>query len=124
MLEELKKSIDKGLEFAVSTRDKITQAAKEMAKENKLTKEEAKKLLDHLLEKSDEARKNLETEVQKVIQASLKKMKVPTQDEIKVLETRIKALEGSRKSTVNAKPAAKPAAKRKPPVAGKQIPKP
>ena len=77
MLEELKKSIDKGLEFAVSTRDKITQAAKEMAKENKLTKEEAKKLLDHLLEKSDEARKNLETEVQKVIQASLKKMKVP-----------------------------------------------
>ena len=124
MLEELKKSIDKGLEFAVSTRDKITQAAKEMAKENKLTKEEAKKLMDHLLEKSDEARKNLETEVQKVIQASLKKMKVPTQEEIKALEARIKTLEGSRKSAVKTKPAAKKAAKQKPPVAGKQTPKP
>jgi len=49
MFEELKKSIDKGLEYAFMTTDKLTKAAREMAKENNLTKEEAKKLLDHLV---------------------------------------------------------------------------
>jgi len=51
MFEELKKSIDKGLDYAFMTTDKLAKAAKEMAKENNLTKEEAKKLLDLLVKK-------------------------------------------------------------------------
>ena len=60
MFEELKKSIDKGLDYAFMTTDKLAKAAKEMAKENNLTKEEAKKLLDLLVKKSEETRKTLE----------------------------------------------------------------
>ena len=69
MLEELKKSIDKGLDYAALTRDKITQAAKEMAKDNKLNKEEAKKLMDHWLKKSEEARKTIEADIQQLVHA-------------------------------------------------------
>ncbi|MCK9421634.1 MAG: phasin family protein [Bacteroidales bacterium] len=106
MLEELKKSIDKGLDYAALTRDKITQAAKELAKENKLTKEEAKKLLDHWLKKSEETRKSIESDIQHLIQTTLKKMNVPTQEDIRILEGRLKKLEVSHKTP--AKPKAVP----------------
>ncbi|MCK9203604.1 MAG: phasin family protein [Bacteroidales bacterium] len=117
MLEDLKKSIDKGLEYATTTRDKITQAAKEMAKENKLNKDEAKKLLDHWLQKSEEARKNLETDVQHLIQTSLKKMNIPTQEEIKTLEGRIKKLESLHKAPAKSKIAPKVVKTSKTPIA-------
>jgi len=106
MLENLKKNIDKGLDYAVMTKDKLTKAAKDLAKENNLTKEEAKKLIDHLLKKSEEARKSLESDLQDAVQSVMKKMNIPSKDEIKKLEDRIKKLEGFHKSTV--KPAAKP----------------
>jgi len=42
MFENLKEKLDKGIEYAFMTSEKITKAAKELAKENNLTKEEAK----------------------------------------------------------------------------------
>jgi polyhydroxyalkanoate synthesis regulator phasin len=107
MLEELKKSIDKGLDYAFMTGEKLAQAAKDMAKENKLTKEEAKKLLDHLKAKSDETRKNIENELQEAIRNTLKKMNVATLEDLKKMDARIKKLESAKKPP--AKPKAKPA---------------
>ena len=104
MFEELKKSIDKGLDYAFMTTDKLTKAAKEMAKENNLTKEEAKKLLDHLVQKSEETKKTLEDNFQELVKTTLHKMNVPTKDEIKKLEDRIKKLETSKKPVLKAKP--------------------
>ncbi len=106
MLENLKKNIDKGLDYAVMTTDKITKAAKELAKENNLTKEEAKKLMDYLVKKSEETRKNVQSDIQDVVKAVMKKMDIPNKEEIKKLEERIKKLEGFHKTVV--KPAAKP----------------
>jgi len=107
MFEDLKKSIDKGLDYAFMNAEKLAQAAKDMAKENKLTKEEAKKLYDHLVKKSEEAKKHVEKDLQAVIKNTLKKMNIPTKDEIKKLEDRIKKLEVQKKAPVKAKPAAK-----------------
>ena len=107
MLEELKKSVDKGVDFAFATGEKIAKAAKEMAKENKLTKEEAKHLLDYLVKKSEETRATIEKELQEVVKTSLKKMNIPTKDDVKKLEDRIKKLEGRKRAPAKAK--AKPA---------------
>ena len=93
MFEDLKKTLDKGIEYAFMTTDKLTKAAKDMAKENNLTKEEAKKLLDHLLKKSEETKKVLEDNFHELVQASLKKMNIPTKEELRKLEDRIKKLE-------------------------------
>lgn len=108
MFEELRKSIDKGLDYAFMTTEKLTNAAKEMAKENNLTKEEAKKLLDLLIKKSEETKKTMEENFQELVKTSLKKMNIPTKDEIKKLEERIKKLETKK---IPVKPARKPVKK-------------
>jgi polyhydroxyalkanoate synthesis regulator phasin len=114
MLEELKKSLDKGIEYAFATRDKLTKAAQDLAKENKLTKEEAKKLLDHLVKKSEETRQGVEAQMQEFLKTSLKKMNIPSADDLKKLELRIGKLEGKGKAPVKPKVVkkAKPAARK------------
>lgn len=107
MFEDLKKSIDKGLDFAFMNAEKLAQSAKDLAKENKLTKEEAKKLYDYLLKKSEEAKQTVEDDLQMLVKTTLKKMNVPSQEEIKKLEDRIKKLEAANKTTVKAKVAPK-----------------
>ncbi|MBN1199001.1 MAG: phasin family protein [Bacteroidales bacterium] len=97
MFENLKETLEKGIDYAFMTSEKVAKAAKELAKENNLTKEEAKKLLDYLQKKSDETRQNLETTLQDFLKASLKKMDIPTKEEIRKLEERIKKLEGKKK---------------------------
>lgn len=93
MFEELKKSIDKGIDYAFMTTDKLTKAAKDLAKENNLTKEEAKKLLDLLVKKSEETRKTLEVNFQELVKTTLNKMNIPSKEELRKLEDRIKKLE-------------------------------
>jgi polyhydroxyalkanoate synthesis regulator phasin len=109
MFEELKKSIDKGLDFAFMNAEKLAQSAKDLAKENKLTKEEAKKLYDYLVQKSEAAKKNVEDDLQELVKNTLKKMNIPTQDELKKLEDRIKKLESAKKAPVKANPVPKAA---------------
>jgi polyhydroxyalkanoate synthesis regulator phasin len=103
MFEDLKKTIDKGLDVAFMNAEKLAQAAKDLAKENKLTKEEAKKLYEHLLKKSEEAKKTVEADLQGLVKSTLKKMNVVTKDDLKKLEDRIKKLESGGKAPVKAK---------------------
>lgn len=114
MLDELKKSIDKGLDYAFATKEKLTKAAQELARENKLTKEDAKKLYDHLLKRSEEARQTLESDLNDLVQATLKKMKVPTAEEVKKLEERIRKLESAAKKPARKAAKPKPAPAKKP----------
>lgn len=100
MLESLKEKIDKGVEYAFMTTEKVTKAAKDLAKEHNLTKEEAKKLMDYLLKKSEETKKNLETNLHGLVKSALEKMNSPVREDIKKLEERIKKLEVSHKDPV------------------------
>jgi polyhydroxyalkanoate synthesis regulator phasin len=118
MFEDLKKTIEKGLDVAFLNAEKLAQSAKDLAKEHKLTKEEAKKIYDLMVKKSEEARKNIDDEVQQLVKSALKKMKVVTQDDLKKLEDRIKKLEGAGKAAPKAKPV-KPAARPAKPKAAK-----
>ena len=85
-----------------------------MAKEHKLTKEEAKKLYDYLVTKSEETKKNVEEDLQALVKNTLKKMNVPSQDDLKKLEDRIKKLESGKKVIVKAKAAPKAVKSKKP----------
>jgi polyhydroxyalkanoate synthesis regulator phasin len=108
MFESLKQAFDKGVEYAFTTTEKIEKAAKEFAKENNLNKEEAKKLIDHWVKKSEEMKVALEKQIAELQKATITKMNLVTREDYKVLETRIKKLEGSGKKPV------KPARKTKP----------
>ena len=111
MFENLKQAFDKGVEYAFTTTEKIEKAAKEFAKENNLNKKEAQKLIDHWVKKSEEMKKSLEKQIAELHKATIAKMNLVTMEDYKVLEVRIKKLEGTGKTPVKPVVKAKPVKK-------------
>jgi polyhydroxyalkanoate synthesis regulator phasin len=103
MFEEFKKTLEKGMDYAFMTKDKVEKAVKEFAKENNLNKEEAKKLFDQAVKKSEETRKYLEERAIELQKAAIAKMKLVTQEDYKKLEDRIKKLESYHKTPAKPK---------------------
>jgi polyhydroxyalkanoate synthesis regulator phasin len=100
MFENLKQAFDKGVEFAFSTTEKVEKAAIEFAKENNLNKEEAKKLIDHWVTRSEEMRKAIGKQITELQKTTIAKMNLVTMEDYKALEGRIKKLEGKGKKPV------------------------
>lgn len=97
MFESLKQAFDKGVEYAFTTTKQIEKAAMQFAEENNLNKKEAKKLLDHWVKKSEEMKSALEKQVAEFQKTTIAKMNLVTVEDYKVLEARIKKLEGTGK---------------------------
>jgi polyhydroxyalkanoate synthesis regulator phasin len=93
MFEQIKKTFDRSIEIAFSTKDKIQQSVIEIARENNLTKEEAKKLLDQFMKKSEEVKKNLDEKIIELQKAAIEKMNLVSKEELTKLEERIHMLE-------------------------------
>ena len=106
MFEDLKKKFEKGIEYAFSTRDKIEKAVKEFARDNNLTREEAEKLLNQVVKKSDAFRKGLEKKVVEIQKTAIAKMDLVTREDYEKLEKRLKKLESSGKTPVKSRPKA------------------
>ncbi|MCK4357095.1 phasin family protein [Candidatus Bipolaricaulota bacterium] len=67
--------------------------AEKIIEESKLSEEEGRKLVEDLLKQSEEARKNLEEEVKKTVADALKKLDIPSREDLENLNTRIEKLE-------------------------------
>ena len=109
MFENLKGAFDKGVEYAFATSEKIEKAAIQFAKDNNLNKEEAKKLLDQWIKKSEEMKVALEKQITNLQKTAIQKMDLVTKSDYKALEARVKKLEGK---TVRPARKAKPVKKR------------
>ena len=103
MFEDLKKTFDKGVDYAFATKEKIEKAVKDFAAENNLTREEARKLLDQVIKKSEETRKTVEEKIVELQKAAIKKMNLVTKKDYQKLEERIIKLEGYHKKPVKPK---------------------
>ena len=103
MFEELKKTLDKGMDYAFMTKDKIEKAVKEFASENNLTKEEAKKLIDQIVKKSEETRDYLEERAAELQKTTIAKMNLVTKEDYRKLEDRLKKLEAYHKTPAKPK---------------------
>lgn len=97
MKDLLKKTILTGIGIASMTKDKIEDIATKIAEQSKLSKEEGEKFVKDILKESDNAKKNLETQVDKLVANTLKKLNIPKREDIENLEKRIKKLEDSTK---------------------------
>ncbi len=93
MLDIVRKTLLLGIGIAAMTRDKIEEAAKKIAEEDKLSEEEGRKLAEDLLKQSDEARKNLKDQVEKFVDNTLEKLNSPSRKDLQQLEERIEKLE-------------------------------
>ena len=93
MLDLTRKAILTGVGLGLIAKDKIDEVVEKIREENKLTEEESRKLAKELLDQSEEARKNLEEEVKKTVADALKKLDIPSREDLENLNTRIEKLE-------------------------------
>ena len=93
MFDLIKKTMLTGVGLAAMTKDKIEELAKELTEKGKLTEKEGKDLVDDLLKKSEKAKKDLEAQIERVVKDTMKKMNIPSGEELSNLTKRVKKLE-------------------------------
>ena len=93
MFELIKKTMLAGVGLAAVTKDKVEELARELTEKGEMSEKEGKELIDELLKKSEQARKDLETKVEDTVRKVLGKMAVATKEDIDSLSERIKTLE-------------------------------
>jgi polyhydroxyalkanoate synthesis regulator phasin len=98
LFETLKKTLYAGVGLAFFTKDKLEEMGKRMAEEAKLNEEDAKKFIDEVLRKSEDAKDAFEKAVGSGVKATLERLDIPRRAELKALEDRVQALESRSKT--------------------------
>jgi polyhydroxyalkanoate synthesis regulator phasin len=75
MFDLIKKTMLTGVGLAAMTKDKVEELAKELSEKGKLSEKEGKDLVDDLLKKSEQSRKDLDMVTKKDIARLEKKIK-------------------------------------------------
>ena len=90
MFDLIKKAMFTGLGVAYMTKEKIEELARDLTEKGKLSEKEGKEFVEELKKKSEEARKGAQEQIEKVVNTTLKKMNVATQDDLQNLEKKIR----------------------------------
>ena len=93
MFDFVKKSLLTGVGLAVITKDKVEEIAKDFVEKGKLSEKEGKALVDDLLKKSEQARKDLQGKIETSVQEAIARVNVATKDDIAEVLARIEQLE-------------------------------
>ena len=93
MIDLIKKGILTGVGLGLMTKEKVMDYAKKAAKEAKLTEEEGRKLVDELLNYSEETRKELEKKINDQVKNALDKAGVATKEDLNELKKMIDKLQ-------------------------------
>jgi len=96
MIDLLKKTILIGIGLASLTREKMEELTDELVRKGELSEKEGRELVDDLLARSKDARKDLEARVEKIMTDTLAKWNIPTRKELAELRQRISVLEQER----------------------------
>lgn len=95
MFNFIKKTMLVGAGLAAMTREKIEGTIDELVKKGELSEKEGKELVDELVEKSKSVKKDLEKKVEKIVTDTVKKLNIPTRDELTALKKKIEQMEKS-----------------------------
>ncbi len=93
MIDFLKRTIWIGAGLAAMTAEKIEETVKEIVNRGHITEKEGKDLIADLIEKSKKARRELGERVDKMVQDSLQRLKIPTRKEVEELKAKIEEIE-------------------------------
>lgn len=96
MVDTLKKALFAGIGMAVMTRDKVEEIAKKIAADSNITEQEGRKFVDEVVKKSEDAKASLEKLVHENVDKVFTKLDIPTREQVKKLEERIRELEGGK----------------------------
>ena len=93
MFEIFKKSLFAGLGLAVVTKTKLESVLEKLVEEGKMSREEAEKMGQDLLESGEKQWKDFETKLQETVKGFLDNMDVCKASDVKKVEKKIKALD-------------------------------
>jgi polyhydroxyalkanoate synthesis regulator phasin len=93
MFEIFKKSLFAGLGLAVVTKTKLESALDKLVEEGKLSRSEAEKMGQELLESGEKQWTDFETRLQETVKGFLSNMDISKASEVKKLEKKVKALD-------------------------------
>ena len=93
MLEMLKKGFFMGLGLALMTKEKAEGVINELIKKGEISEKEGKEFVEILMKKSEEAQQELQKKVEVFVQEALRKLDLPSKEEIKEITQRLEAIE-------------------------------
>ena len=93
MIDINNKTLLTGLGLAAMTKDRIEEFAKDLVEKGEMSVKEGKELIDELWKKSEQARKDLETKMEGMVQKAIEKLNMATKEDIAQLNEKIEGLE-------------------------------
>jgi polyhydroxyalkanoate synthesis regulator phasin len=93
MFEIFKKSLFAGLGLAVVTKTKLESVLEKLVEEGKMSRDEAEKMGQDLLESGEKQWTDFETRLQETVKGFLKNMDISKASDMKKLEKKLKALD-------------------------------
>ena len=93
MFEMFKKSLFAGLGLAVVTKTKLEKVLEKLVEEGKMSREEAEKMGQELLESGEKQWDDFETKLKETVKGFLENMDLCKASDLKKLEKKVKALD-------------------------------
>lgn len=93
MLDFIRKMTLAGAGLAIVTTEKIQEFADDLVKKGELTEKEAREAVNEYVEKSKQAKKDLEGKMEQWVTGFLNRMNIPTRKELDEIKERLARLE-------------------------------
>jgi polyhydroxyalkanoate synthesis regulator phasin len=93
MLDFIRKMTLAGAGLAIVTTEKIQEFADEVVKKGEMTEKEAREAVNEYVEKSKQAKKDLEGKMEQWVTGFLNRMNIPTRKELDEIKERLARLE-------------------------------
>jgi polyhydroxyalkanoate synthesis regulator phasin len=104
MIDLIKRTLLTGVGLAVMTKDKVEELGKELASQAKLSENEGKEFVDHLLTQSETARKEFEARINSAVQKAVSSLNLASKDEVARLSAKVEELSAKLSQTCSGTP--------------------
>jgi polyhydroxyalkanoate synthesis regulator phasin len=92
MFDLIKKTLLTGVGLAVMTKDKVEELGRELVSQAKLSENEGKEFIDHLMSQSESARKDFESRLNVAVQKAVSTLNLASKDEVARLSAKVEEL--------------------------------
>ena len=92
MKELLTQIVNMGIGAVAFTKDAAEKVVNELIEKGEMTRKEGDEFIDKLAKRGEEAKNELESKIEKKIQDILKKLKIPTRDEVDALKKKVNSI--------------------------------
>lgn len=93
MLDLVKKTLLIGAGLAVATTDKMKEYTDELVRKGELSEQEARETVAELMKKTQQAKQDLEAKIEHSVKTLMKRMDIPTRQDLDELKERLAKLE-------------------------------